>query len=119
MAINAPLLRKVLEHITLHPDEWDQNSYAVKTYSPTACGTAYCVAGHAVVMTGHTLEFGNYRTAYYCGIDDGYETIAIVARKELGLSDAEAIILFNGENTLDRLWRLAEQFTDGEVTRNG
>lgn len=34
---NIPLLRKVMEHIESHPDEWDQNYWR----TATDCGTAF------------------------------------------------------------------------------
>src|SRR6478609_6380573 len=51
---NLPLLRKVLEHIDAHPEEWHQSVWAMET-SASECGTAFCVAGHTVVMAGGEL----------------------------------------------------------------
>ena len=48
---NLPLLRKVLDHIDAHPEEYEQATYT----RTTSCGTAYCIAGHAAVMTGATF----------------------------------------------------------------
>ncbi len=49
---NLPLLRKVLGHIDNHPREWNQSTWGMQTQSETACSTAHCVAGWAVVFDG-------------------------------------------------------------------
>lgn len=41
--INVPHLRKTLEHVTDHPEEYDQETW---------CGTKACIAGHAAVLGG-------------------------------------------------------------------
>lgn len=112
--INVPLLRKTLEHITAHPTEWNQE-YWGRTFNnerDEVCGTAYCLAGHAVVMTGHTLTFSN---GGYSHFTDQGEEIGEVAERELGLTYDEAYELFHDQNSLFDLWELAEQFTDGEI----
>lgn len=84
--LNVPLLRKVMEYIDEHPEDWEQGSWA--THVPVrvdrlesldaqgvlrwpkeqfteevelfdhryACKTAYCFAGHAAVMSGATFK---------------------------------------------------------------
>jgi len=47
MARNWPLLIKVIIHIIEHPETWNQRFYA------TVCGTSFCVAGHAAILSGH------------------------------------------------------------------
>lgn len=106
--INAPLLRKVLDHITAHPEEWDQTDWA----SMTSCGTACCVAGHAAVMTGHTPDFRGYGSTHVTS-DGRY--ICDVAREELRLEHWQADDLFAVCYTLKDLWRIASEFTDGEI----
>lgn len=107
MSINVPLLRKVLEHITEHPEEWNQATWARET----ACGSVCCVAGHAAVMTGHTLKYEDGR-AYVT--TDG-RSIMEVAAEELGLGDTQAINLFDGSNRLSTLWSYASHLTRGEI----
>jgi hypothetical protein len=110
--VDVPLLIKVLDHITAHPEEWDQETWAIKT----SCGTACCVAGHAVVMAGHTLQFGSYYpgTSSAMRVSDG-RSIENVARQELGLSVDQADLLFNSSNTLYNLWWIACDLTDGAI----
>jgi hypothetical protein len=110
MTINVPLLRKILEHITAHPAEWNQQNWGLQT----DCGTAFCVAGHAVAMTGHTLV---WRGQMLVGVDDGRTAADIrrTAREELGLTGEQAGVLFESDNTLRELWEYASDFTDGEI----
>ncbi len=105
--INIPLLRKVLDHITEHPEEWEQDLWAMRR----ECGTSFCVAGHAAVMAGHQIRW-----------DDGvathtteHATIRAVATRELGLTNLQSLRLFNADNTLPELWAYACSFTDGEI----
>lgn len=52
---NYPLLRETLQYIEEHPDEHDQNVYGqVKT----ACKTKFCFAGHALVLGGAEISWG-------------------------------------------------------------
>lgn len=126
--INVPLLRKVLEHITAHPEEWDQEVWAKKT-TENSCGTACCVAGWTAVFSGHSLVWDegealavrrpddwNGLTGFSpTGITADLVHISYLAREELGLDDGAACALFAGGNSLSRLWALAHHFTNGEI----
>lgn len=112
--VNVPLLRKILDHITAHPEEHDQEVWAERT----ACGTVMCLAGHAAVMTGHTIAYerranGDWMVRY---CTNG-EQIEDVARDALGLTYLQAAKLFDSQNSRDTLWDLAETFTDGQITQ--
>lgn len=111
-AIDVPLLRKALEHITSHPEEWDQEQWATKTM----CGTAFCLAGHVAVMAGHKLAWERCCSDDFTAsfTTDG-EAIYDVARRLLGLGLGQAQDLFSGANDLERLWELAFRYTDGEI----
>jgi hypothetical protein len=101
--INFPLLWKVYDHIVAHPDEWMQRQWAVKT-TTSSCGTAFCVAGHAAVMTGHTIAWDDdlVLTAYVVAPGTLPDlTIENVAKRELGLTSDEADVLFRATNTLE------------------
>lgn len=114
MTINVALLRKTLEHITAHPKEWDQGAWAVRASSGRrSCGTAYCLAGTALVLDGHRIkwEAGQRESAY---LTDG-RYIADAARELLGLDEHEAAELFSGDNSLRHLWECASHLTDGEI----
>lgn len=113
--INVPLLRKLLEHITAHPDEWDQQTWGRESQQ-SACGTALCVAGHAAHSLGHPLVWdkaANY--VAHCLVDGEVRSIPSVATHALGLSNRDAAHLFSGGNTLADLWRLANEMTNGEI----
>lgn len=117
--VNVPLLRKTLEHITAHPEEWDQSSWAVKTPD---CGTQYCLAGHVVTLQGMEVEWddndadGDDEIGSDCIAPDG-ELISIEAqaRIDLGLSRDQSYHLFHGNNSLRMLWHLAGEYTNGEI----
>lgn len=111
--VNVPLLRKVLDHITAHPEEHDQQSWGIKT----SCGTAYCVAGHALAMSGVDFrweyQLGAVRAIYTAEGEDVFEA----GRQILGLDFEGADDLFESSNSLDVLWHLAKRYTDGEIQR--
>jgi hypothetical protein len=140
-AINVPLLRMQLEWATdeasriydgLVPPriqiagQWCQPTWASALEDPatTACGTAYCLAGHTVVDAGHELawrretdeEFVEKLGERWTSVEttDG-QSISALAQQLLGLTPAQARELFDGDNRLDRLWWLAWLFTDGEI----
>lgn len=114
--VNVPLLRKVLEHITEHPEEWDQTVWA----RPTACGTAYCVAGWAVTMAGLTVDMERLNNAGYRGTLTDGRPVWDAAAALLGvpkvdfLDDAEGDI-FDPCNDLHDIWRIASELTHGEI----
>lgn len=123
---NLPLLRKILEKIDLEPDSWVQGCWAVDWNSITgrllanrhgharltypACGTAYCVAGHAADMTGWTPSGWSIGEAssYWTNGDGRERSIRVIARNALGLTQLEAELLFDGGNTRSRVQYLAE-----------
>jgi hypothetical protein len=116
--INVELLRKTLEHITAHPEEHDQTQWAVKT---DGCGTAYCLAGHAVQLAGHTIRWRAAKDwkrtglrVVACDVEDG-RFISDVATQELGLSSIQAADLFSANNDIGTLWRLASDYTNGAI----
>lgn len=122
MTVNTPLLRKVLNFVTDHPDEWNQGVWAVRS----ACGTTACIAGHTVLMTGHEVEWGpslvhdvehdvEKAVAVLGEPWTPVQTIREVATRELGLTEDQAYLLFNAGNTLADLWWLAGKFTDWQI----
>lgn len=118
---NLPLLRKVLDHIDAHPEEWNQMSWArnfaladgfwsvskSEIESATGrelCDTAYCIAGHAVAMT-EGIEWTK----------DGYGTPASGAdwydagARALGIESWEAAALFDSGNDRTDVQAAAER----------
>lgn len=106
--VNVELLQRVLDHITTHPEEHDQTWWAVRD----RCGATYCMAGHTVVMAGHRIDWDS--TDWPACLPDGFFT---TAARELGLSTYVAGRFFLDAVTIDDLWDLAEEISDGEVHR--
>lgn len=127
--VNVELMQKVLDHITAHPKEWNQASWANRW----SCGTSFCFAGHAANMTGHNfiwdfdggaiaveVEAGTrafeVERATRASEVEGNVAIALAAREELGLTVQQAAVLFNGDNSLAELYYLANVITDGAIS---
>lgn len=97
---NVALLRKTMEHIESHPQEWEQRHWI--------CGSTACFAGHAVLIDGGESAFHH---AYVIARTDdpawhvhgGQISILRRAQHILGLTLAQAIDLFEGSNTMDDL----------------
>lgn len=98
---NLPLLRKILDHIDAHPEEWSQANW----FTPTECGTAFCVAGHAVAMTEGVIGIGGWMEP---ASGEGWQA---AGRRALGLTAEEAddfTGLFGANNTRADVQRWAE-----------
>lgn len=113
--INVPLLRKTLEYITAHPEEWDQAYWGTRVINDNACNTSHCLAGHAVVLNGdQVLWSGDDDTEFANFIASG-QLIQVRAEHLLGLAPPEARALFSHNNSLYRLWKIANRLTNGEI----
>lgn len=66
---NAELAYRVLDHIDLHPDEWNQKHWITKTES----GFAGCFAGLACMLSGD--EPRRYRAGFSLRRDDVIDTV--------------------------------------------
>lgn len=112
---NLPLLRKVLDHIDAHPDEWYQATWGIQT-ERSACGTAFCIAGHAIAMSGeHVVSFDSGGSMLVDGEDyivvEGVgevEAPEYIGSRLLGLTSEEADDLFAGNCTREAVQRHAE-----------
>lgn len=119
--INIPLLRKELEFIRGNPELHNQSFWR------SECGTYGCLAGNTVIHAVAPEDFHdhNYVRAEVAQTITGkpfaYEsqwgsvTICDVARELLGLDRNQASELFNIDNTEEDLWRMANNFTNGEI----
>ena len=110
--VNIPLLRKCVEWAeaeAMKPDElrnWEQNYYSVEpdqypiarpirgvgqveVQKAPSCGTCYCIAGYA-----------SYLSEKVPGSVAGAEV--------LGLNSSDARVLFDEENTIEDIRRIAE-----------
>lgn len=113
--IDVSRLRKELEHITAHRDEWRQSTWLER--SPTsACGTVGCLAGNTALHAGYEFVWDNRNWAAFVETTDGARPIPEVAQELLGLTDEQASDLFWTGNKLHDLWTLAEIYTGGEIT---
>lgn len=100
--LNVPLLRKSLEFVTEHPEEWDQTTFG----AVRSCGTVGCFAHHAVRLDGAKMVGVQY--ARFEEGDDPDYLISIAgvptthvrhrAQRVLGLPDGHR--LFDSDNTL-------------------
>lgn len=98
-----PLLWKVYDHISEHPEEWRQGYWMTQVYR--SCGTAFCFAGHVVHMTVAEYEpawtlSGVASAVLVNGKPHG---IDVLARNALGLSADEATMLFGANNSLSQI----------------
>lgn len=117
--INVANLRKTLEHITAHPEEWVQEEWGIQR----SCGTAYCVAGTAIAhLTTHRIHWVPMRVdgAQVSRLGDVTVNgivigVVAAARDVLGLDARQAEVLFNASNTLGDLWHFAHRWTRGEI----
>jgi hypothetical protein len=111
MTKNFALLRKTMEHIEAHPQEWDQQTWITKA----DCGTVACFAGWAVLLA-HPEAEAVYGVPCSCGACDRVAatanavrlggrkaSIEDVARDALGLTCKEGMRLFGAGNGMDDL----------------
>lgn len=132
MAVNATKLNKNLLFITENEEQWKQETWAETKpldgdTPPKAgeCGTAFCLAGWAVVNEGIGLkwekipvrenpETGKTMYQWYAHYTADGDLISSKALDILGLDNDE---MFRGGNSLARLWHLGEQATGGKIQR--
>jgi hypothetical protein len=116
---NAERLLDVLTFLAAHPERHDQNFWLKKR----DCGTVACLAGWAVLRNGYVEHYAPEIPDFFRGVyrsDDPHQElrhVSYVAEEVLGLTPDEGARLFDEQNTLTDLWRLADEFTDGEVSR--
>lgn len=114
---NIELLRQVLKQIEAEPERWNQRDWAtitaIKTKSGAgACGTAFCVGGWAVLLSGeYEIKFTGWSSTENCvQIETGEELyIETQAQELLGLTHLEAAMLFDSENDLVTVYEVAAQ----------
>lgn len=118
---NTELLKRTLNHIEAHPEEWDQEYWARRTL----CGTSYCFAGTAVVLSGLPLAWRDVDADDYGVdadelahnvIDEGEvgDSIATAARDLLELTADQADRLFYPGNSIEKLRDLVAELTAAE-----
>jgi len=105
--LNVDLMLAVRDQVTMHPETHDQFMWARKT----ECGTTYCIAGWAAVLSGQQLlwelagEAGDEEAGWIRIIGPRGPTagrsISTFARDELGLTPYEAGELFASDLSED------------------
>ena len=91
--MNKELLQLTLDTIKANPQHWDQTSWH--------CGTTHCFAGFAELLSKN-LSLDTYIDGYEI---NSWEVIDYALAK-LGLTDDQAVQLFNPTNTLEDLERM-------------
>ena len=91
--MNKVLLQLTLDTIKENPQHWDQTSWH--------CGTTHCFAGFAELILKN-LSLDTYVDGYEI---NGWE-VNDYAIAKLGLTDDQAVQLFNPTNTLEDLERM-------------
>jgi hypothetical protein len=96
------ILDRTLNDIAVLPEgEWQQRSWC------------HCFAGHALRGAGYTDEQVRRIGENYDHVDRN--AIAVHAQKLLNLTDDEAAVLFNGDNTYEMLEWIVSDIKRGEV----
>lgn len=121
---NVTLLQNTMKFIEEHPEQHNQAHWV------TACGTAFCYAGHAAILSGASLpqgdvmDLGQYwiidlvslqsRGGNAYDIRDGVALpVDVFAAERLGITDDEAEVLFEGDRTITGLRALVDALCDG------
>ena len=109
MTPDLPLLRKVIDHITAHPEQHDQKFW-LKT---TECGTVACVAGWTCLLNGdepdERVAYGNHTASVIPADAPNPDARSIAysssvperAKELLGLTPKEADALFDEDATFN------------------
>lgn len=132
-------LQQVLDFLTEHPEQHEQQTWLKKV--PTlessdlaACGTVGCLAGH-LSLIGHTIPDSAWEP-FYTYARDGDQLrywvirfdqfpVTTAAEEALGLSyvqnpdavEARGLLdrMFEGDRTIRQLWELGNELTDGRL----
>jgi len=97
---NFELVDRIFEHIERIPWKWNQRSFVAPAGRPiifglqrsiNECGTTFCFAGFALLLTDHLTEFGLVKMTGH-SISD-YESAAI---EVLGITLEQADQIFYG-----------------------
>jgi hypothetical protein len=117
--VDVELLVKALEHITAHPDEWNQNYWARQG---VFCGTTACLAGTTVQLAGYDIDWTPGIAAcdgmggLVAGVTVDGEAIPALARRLIGIDREQAEYLFYCWTTdVGELWRRAAEVSGGRV----
>lgn len=128
MSVNVELLESTMTKIMDDPKSWRQAAWM--------CGTTACFAGHVAQQQGYVAmlytdiedrgQTMTLRPRYQVGENIGYDqrclnsqndrsTVREVARDALGLDDEQSLLLFAGDNTIDKLQLIVKGLANGET----
>lgn len=127
---NVELLQTTMRQIEQNPETHDQGRWI------TACRTAFCYAGHAAILAGALPpaaakdEFGSFwaidPTTCKSALLSAYDLresskmpVDVFAAKRLGITGAEAEVLFAGDRTIPELRALVDALCDGAWIDDG
>jgi hypothetical protein len=113
--LNIENIRAVAARIrALKPVEYNQEELGLRTH----CGTAACIAGHAVLQHGGTLLFREDSDwSYYCALDDEERDTWDAGMEVLGLNSDEAESLFGGDPLVDWPEPWGERYEDAPANK--
>lgn len=120
--VEVDRLKRALLHVTAYPEEWNQEhwAYALVTPNGDVCQTACCLAGRVLANEGYKFVWEgfearpSYVTAFHARNGDKVN-IEQRATELLGLTYNDAGGLFDPGNSLDELWQIARELTDGKI----
>ena len=128
MTVNAEALERVMTHIKDNPRMWRQATYFTDR-DVHDCGTTACFAGWAVQFYAEQEgwkpreELFVATTARYYFKDgqppEDASHVAEVAAEILGITDADADILFGGSNDMEQLETMVKNLLNNEEITTG
>lgn len=106
------------------PSEWDQSGWLTRR-ADLDCGTACCIAGKVTLEDGGVpvmhLGAGSWTDRWLTDVREGTSATYVqfpsgrrvtaedYAQEALGLTDRQAMLLFNGDNELDDIIRVVAE----------
>lgn len=99
--MNSKLLMAAFNQIVKDPKHWNQKMFASR--ADNECGTAFCLAGHVLILMGYGIQPNPRRMTRDDGDDFDFtrpyshhivEYPLVDARKLTGLSEEQAMNLF-------------------------
>lgn len=113
MTVNVELLEQVMQHITDHPEQHNQNFWVDE------CGTAGCFAGWAALLSGWRVgPAWNFNGPMISPDTLVEKDVCGVARDLLNLDAYDAQTLFCATNTRPMLALMVKDLANGETLRD-
>lgn len=125
LAPNVELFQASLDHITYHPETWDQQNWLRRLARPEdsvsaapECGTAGCLAGTVSLLSGWrpagNQEYGTWTMVTFQG--EPPREVDALAYELLGMDEEYSLDIFGGDNKLQTLWDRAQVLCAGQLT---